>query len=142
MILIAHRGNVSGASPMENTEEHISAALRAGFDAEVDVWFQDGWYLGHDKPQYPTGSAFLRTPGLWVHCKNYAALQRALDCGLHCFYHTDEDYALTSGGFIWAYPGMPGGARTICVMPEPNQPINNFSGVCSDYVKQYTTHSV
>lgn len=142
MILIAHRGNVDGASPFENTKRHIVRALRSGFDAEVDVWYQDGWYLGHDRPEHLTDLTFLQTRGLWLHCKNYAALQLALERGLHCFYHASEDYALTSRGYIWAFPGMAGGRKTICVMPEAGQSVKGFSGVCSDHVARYTPDSV
>lgn len=105
-----------------------------GFDVEVDAWYQDGWFLGHDKPIYPVGPLFLGTPGVWVHCKNYAALQHGLEDGLHCFYHTDEDYVLTSRGYIWSYPGQPGGERTICVLPELGQSPQGFAGICSDYM--------
>lgn len=135
MILIAHRGNTDGPSAAENTQAHIVKALTAGFDAEIDVWYEGGWYLGHDKPEHWVWFCFLQTPGLWLHCKNYAALQRAVDGGLHCFYHTDEDYVLTSRQYIWAFPGMPGGERTICVMPEGS--FAGFAGVCSDHVSRY-----
>jgi hypothetical protein len=110
-----------------------------GFEAEVDVWHQDGWYLGHDGPVYPVSYEFLCTPGLWLHCKHYEALQILLrDDRLNCFYHSDEDYVLTTYGYIWAYPGMPGDERTICVMPErTGQKVQGFAGVCSDFVNRY-----
>jgi hypothetical protein len=138
MILIAHRGNVDGPSNKENTPSYIFRALEMGFDVEVDVWYRCGWYLGHDDPTYRVDLAYLETPGLWLHCKNYHALQGSLYAGLHCFYHTDEDYVLTSRGFIWTFPGMPGGDRTICVLPEKNkQETSGFAGVCSDWVGRY-----
>jgi hypothetical protein len=139
MILIAHRGNLQGRLPeRENTPAYIEAAIAAGFDVEVDVWHCGGWYLGHDAPTCATDLIFLRSPKLWVHCKNGSALQRALVEGLHCFYHTAEDFVLTSGGYIWAYPGKHAGPRSICVLPElSHQPVGDCAGVCSDYIAKY-----
>lgn len=137
MILISHRGNTAGPTPRENQPDYIMETAKS-FDVEVDAWYMGGWFLGHDFPQYPVNANFLKDPRLWVHCKNYDALQLGWDLGLHCFYHTDEDYVLTSSGYIWAYPGMPGAAMTICVMPEKTkQNVSGFAGVCSDWVGNY-----
>ena len=39
MILIAHRGNISGIDDArENSPKYISEALNIGYDVEVDVW--------------------------------------------------------------------------------------------------------
>ena len=38
MILIAHRGNVSGPNPeMENNPLYIDRALEKGYDVEIDI---------------------------------------------------------------------------------------------------------
>ena len=40
MKLIAHRGNIDGPNPeRENSPEYIEEALKAGYDVEVDVWY-------------------------------------------------------------------------------------------------------
>jgi len=103
------------------------------------LWYQDGQYLlGHDEPQYPIHPAFLSQKGLWIHCKHYDSFEELSSTSLNFFYHTDEDYVLTSHKYIWAFPGNPGGKNTICVMPENNnQSIDGFAGVCSDYVERY-----
>lgn len=142
MRLIAHRGNIDGpVLEQENSPSYIEAALDAGFDCEVDVWFVDGKYmLGHDEPQYEIRRQFLQLPNLWVHCKNYEAMRELAVIPHLCnfFYHTDEDYVLTSHGYIWAYPGKPGTTKTVCVMPEINNAsIDGYWGVCSDYVGKY-----
>ena len=55
MILISHRGNLSGPSKEENHPEHIIKAAAAGFDVEVDVWvINNDYFLGHDEPRYKT----------------------------------------------------------------------------------------
>ena len=143
MILIAHRGNTNGPNPeRENKPSYILKALEAGFDVEVDVWYMPGgtWMLGHDGPEHSVDFTFLLQTGLWIHCKDYNTLQRMceMDRNLHYFYHTDEDYVLTSRNIIWAYPDRPGSHGTICVMPEwKNSPTEGFMGVCSDYVGEY-----
>ncbi len=56
MKLIAHRGNTQGPNPeRENSPEYIEEALNAGYDVEVDVWYDcatEKFWLGHDEPQY------------------------------------------------------------------------------------------
>ena len=143
MIFISHRGNINGANPeQENSPEYIRYALNLGFDVEIDVWYRDGkWFLGHDYPQYETSYRFLhKTDGLWIHCKDHCTLQKMIEEGnaTNFFYHTNENYVLTSQHFIWAYPGKDAGYKTICVMPEwNNTPIEGFAGVCSDYIENY-----
>ena len=142
MILIAHRGNTEGPNPeYENSPAYIKYALSQGYDVEIDVWYMEGkWILGHDEPQYETDFNFLCLSNLWVHCKHYASLQQMAKVGrgINFFYHTDEDYVLTSQNWIWAYPGMKGGEKTICVLPESlNLSVEGFEGVCSDYVGNY-----
>ena len=142
MILIAHRGNLFGPQPeKENKPEYISAALEKGFDVEIDVWRCDStWALGHDEPQYETELTFISQKGLWIHCKNFDALQTLIDTAsdLNFFYHTNEDYVLTSQNYIWAYPNKLGENRTICVLPEYHNTITEkFDGICSNYVGNY-----
>ena len=62
-----------------------------------------------------------------------------LAMGIHCFYHKSDDYVMTSQGWIWAYPGQPGGKYTIAVHPEKLHPgdVQKFAGVCSDYVEKF-----
>jgi hypothetical protein len=144
MKLIAHRGNTDGPNPdMENRPDYIDSAAAKGFDVEIDVWVVAGEvWLGHDAPQYKVPVQFLyeRAAVLWCHAKNLAALQFLLKIGLHTFSHDNDDYILTSKGCIWAYPGKPITAETICVMPERAsyslEELMNCRGVCSDLVSQ------
>ena len=144
MILIAHRGNIDGPdSKRENSPEYIKDALNRGFDVEIDVWYHNNrWYLGHDKPQYEVCVQWLKKEArLWVHCKDYKTLDKIMELRPHAinfFYHTNENYVLTSQGFIWAFPDKPGGNNTICVMPElNNSSTDGFCGICSDYIGDY-----
>mgnify|MGYP003336226375 CR=1 FL=1 len=57
------------------------------------------------------------------------------------FWHQEDDFTLTSEGYIWTYPGKELSENSICVMPERNMApdaLVNFNqncyGVCSDYV--------
>src|SRR5574338_177322 len=110
-ILIAHRGNMDGPNPeKENHPDYIMAAVKAGFDVEIDVWFIDGKFiLGHDKPQYEIEEKFLHNGSFWQHAKNVEALDELVEMDLfadvNCFYHNTDDCVLTSHGFLWTYPG-------------------------------------
>lgn len=143
MRYIAHRGNLIGPCPdLENRPEYIMNALDLGFDCECDVWWHnDGWWLGHDAPQYQIGGEFLTHGGLWIHAKNVEALDRLKRfVNLNYFWHDTDDYTLTSLGFIWAYPGSTLTSETVCVMPElakppykPEEKARTWA-ICSDYI--------
>ncbi len=143
MLLISHRGNISGANPVdENKPEYIMKALQMGYDVEVDVWLLvDGWFLGHDEPEHQISESFLLKSGLWCHAKNLDALEGLLALGVNCFWHESDKYTVTSNGFIWTYPGLPLVEKSICVMPENFAEkfvdLSRCYGICSDQVELY-----
>lgn len=144
MRLIAHRGLITGPDrKLENHPLQISKAIELGFDCEIDVHLIDNnLYLGHDEPEYLVDEYWLRTPGLWIHCKNVQALMffnQHKNWNYTYFWHQEDDYTLTSNGYIWTYPKKELGEKSICLMPEWHDPefknINfNCFGICSDYV--------
>jgi glycerophosphoryl diester phosphodiesterase len=137
MILIAHRGNTNGPNTkLENSPEYISKALREGFHVEIDVWFKDGkWFLGHDGPDYEIEVTFLKQSGLWCHCKNLEALVELRKLHVHCFYHEDDNYTLTSKGIVWGHYKSPPPPHGIYVMKDKDlKHYPDCLGVCSDYV--------
>lgn len=146
MMLISHRGNINGKLPQrENSPDYIDEAIESGYLVEVDLWcIGDSLYLGHDEPQYETNFEWLqeRSNWLWLHCKNREALEFTINNRLHCFWHQDDDYTITSNGYVWAYPGKhQAGKNTILVMPEIDWPVDLIHqlpcfGVCSDFVGQ------
>lgn len=141
MILISHRGNTDGKRrELENSPTYIKRALHHGYDVEIDVWYLDGWWLGHDEPQYKVDMNFLEDSRFWIHCKNLQALTYLQPTKLNYFWHEEDRYTLTSHGYIWAYPNQMAiaGGNTIAVMPEiDNTDINLFSGICSDNIVKY-----
>jgi hypothetical protein len=142
MKLIAHRGNVHGPNiNRENQPDYIKDALTDGYDVEIDVWFlENKWYLGHDGPQYKVKYDFLTLDGLWLHAKNGDAFYHLLqDCYCNVFWHTDEDWVLTSKNDIWTYPNKFLYPNSICVLPELgyNGDIKNCKGICSDFISRY-----
>lgn len=144
MKLIAHRGLTKGPNKsLENQPYQIQSSIERGYDCEVDLWvFEDRLYLGHDGPQYNITEHFLKQSGLWIHCKNLAAMEFCGDdIKLNYFWHENDSYTLTSKGFIWAYPGKALTKFSIMVLPEWNDPellmvksVDCF-GVCTDYVE-------
>ena len=137
MRLIAHRGNLYGPDPThENMPKIIRQVIQMDFDAEIDVWLvDDQWYLGHDNPQHEINFSFLRHEALWCHAKNLAALDTMLKDGkIHCFWHQEDDFTVTSRGIIWAYPGMDITSNAVAVMPADATSIIGAYGICCDNV--------
>lgn len=143
MILISHRGNISGRIvEAENRPDYIEHAIICGYDVEVDVWFIEGsLWLGHDQPQYKIEQGWFdhRADKLWIHCKNVGAVEwfNTMD-GFNYFWHQEDTLTLTSKNFIWAYPGKQPIKSSIAVMPEfYNEDVSNCLGVCSDIIRIY-----
>ena len=145
MILISHRGNISGPNPeQENHPEYIVETLKQGYDVEIDVWFKDNKFmLGHDEPQYefPFELIDQAYPKLWIHCKNIDALSKLNELDpngskVNYFWHENDLGVLTSKSYIWSTNLINNG---ILVMPElfDKQPIETTIGICSDYIKNY-----
>jgi len=101
---IAHRGNSKGKSSFENHPDYLLGASEHYF-VEVDVWFTKGEYsLGHDKPQFKVSPDFLKNEKFFCHAKNIAAFHQMLEDNIHCFWHQEDEVALTSKGYVWKYP--------------------------------------
>ena len=142
-IVIAHRGNISGPDPdQENKPDYVLEAIDAGYNVEIDVWYTEsnnGWFLGHDKPQYRVDTDFLKMPEVWCHAKNINTLHKLKEINAHCFYHERDAATLTSEGYIWTYPLEKLTRISICVMPELQriQTLNICAGVCTDYAYSF-----
>ena len=141
MILISHRGNINGPNlQRENEPLYIMEALEKGFDVEIDVWWkEDGFYLGHDEPQYKVKREFLQNRKLWCHAKNIDAFYQMVDDEkIHCFSHDKDEVALTTKGYFWSSFENQMTNRSICVMPPDSRDLpKDIAGVCSDYVGVY-----
>lgn len=139
MIFISHRGNINGPIPdKENNPLYIASALNLGFDVEVDVHFENGtFFLGHDEPVYATSEKFLKNKHLWCHAKTLNAMLALKEIGANYFYHTDEDYILTSNEKIWTTILAPHSIFVSSELSElpPYWPSMDLAGVCSDYVE-------
>ncbi len=140
MYLIAHRGNTNGIrKEMENSPEYINEAIKKGFDVEVDVRFENKhFFLGHDINQYEIDAKFLLNKKIWCHAKTTEALEALEKINAHYFWHEEDDYTLTSRGYIWTYPGKELLPNSICVLPEKfDYKDFNCKGVCSDYIENF-----
>jgi hypothetical protein len=147
---ISHRGNLTGSDlSLENDPKQIELVINLGFECEIDVWVnqrRNKIYLGHDKPVHEIKIDWLEylSNSLWIHCKNYEAIDRFIGTDLNYFYHSTDDYTITSKGYIWAYPGKCSSAQFIEVLPEiskdsnkSNLEILSQTGVCSDFIQIY-----
>lgn len=140
MKVISHRGNLNGSNPLtENSISAINIALHKNFDVEIDVWFKNGkWYLGHDKPTYQINKSFLENDKLWCHAKNLDALNLMLkNKKIHCFWHQNDDFALTSKNYIWTYPNKKTVNNSIIVLIKKQKITKKIFGICTDYPLLY-----
>jgi len=143
MILISHRGNISGPDPeRENSPEYIIEALNLGVDVEIDLWsYNNKLFLGHDNAKYEIDKSFIENNKnkLWIHCKNLEALyvcQFILN-GVHYFWHQNDDYTLTSKNIFWTFPGKDLTPNSVIVNLKKIKEENVYSkiyGICSDYL--------
>ena len=140
MIFISHRGNTNGINKkFENNPAYIKSAINNGYNVEIDVWYKDAFFLGHDKPQFKVSHKFLENKKFWCHAKNLEALEKLQKIKTKYYWHQEDDYALTSNGYIWTYPGKKLSKKSICVLPELNEKklTKSISGICSDYIEKY-----
>ncbi len=148
MKFIAHRGNTFGRSiELENSPKYIQKALSEGYDVEIDVWYVDGkFYLGHDHPQYEVGSAILMDGRMWCHAKNAEAFAEMQNISnIHCFWHQEDDYTLTSRGIVWTYPNKKIIKNSVIVLKDADKLPNGYElrnclvGICSNFVSTLET---
>lgn len=138
MLKIAHRGNIMGPSYKENQPSYVLDTIDLGYDVEIDLWMISGFlWLGHNGPQYLIQDQFLIDNGskLWIHCKNLDALDY-LNTNykqLNYFWHQEDDFTLTSQGYIWTYPGKETTSLSIIVDLDGKTEYNCYA-ICSDYV--------
>lgn len=141
MIKIAHRGNLYGPNEhSENNPVDIINSISKGFDVEIDIRMSsDGIYLGHDKPDHEIDETFIEDilPHTWFHCKNIEALGYFANNlpEAKFFWHQEDDYTLTSNGYIWTYPGKTITNKSIIVI-QNKMDLGIFKdayGVCTQY---------
>ncbi len=145
MFLIAHRGNFEGPCPeYENCPKYLLEGLVTNnvFHMEIDVWKKNGQlYLGHNAPNYKVNDDFIVNSRFWCHAKNLEAFEHMLNRPLvHCFWHQEDDFVLTSRGYIWTYPGKTLTSKSIYVMPEQcgfEELPFEIAGICSDFINNY-----
>ena len=146
MRLISHRGNLTGPrSNLENQPSYVSNAIIQGFDVEIDFWLDSNrLYLGHDSPIYEIKASFLDAycDNLWIHCKNLKALEYLHDSNFNYFWQQQDDFSLTSQGYIWTYPEkqVVGQSVIVCLNKKNTKKIIEEKvayGICSDYVGVY-----
>lgn len=153
MKYIAHRGLIDGPNKeLENRPEQIKTVLEMGYDCEIDLWrIGQKWFLGHDEPQYEVDEEFVKMSGLWIHCKNLAALyilSTSTDHLYTFFWHQNDDFTLTSDGYIWTYPDKDLSNISIAVMPELFPKYWEYikqveiAGVCTDYITKFVEETV
>ena len=140
MKYISHRGFVEGYdASLENNPEQILYLINKDIDIEIDIRIhKERFYLGHDEPLYEVSQEFIENDKLWCHAKTFTALEYLSKTSCHYFWHQNDDYTLTSNGYIWVYPGKPLINNSVAVKPENyDLDYSNCYAICTDYVKKY-----
>jgi hypothetical protein len=147
MILISHRGNINGIiKERENHPDYLKQALSLGYNIELDVWLKNGqWFLGHEQPNFPIKESFfteIDSGKAWYHAKNVEALGYLRQKpNLHSYWHQEDNYALTSRGYIWVHCFNGELLKnSICILPEvrkSNEGLKGCAGICSDFIENY-----
>jgi len=142
MLIISHRGNLEGENiNTENSPSQIEAAINFGYDVEIDLWLIDNdFMLGHDKPEHQISLDWLvlNEKFLWVHCKNFEAIDYLSknQINLNYFFHDSDDLTLTSRNFMWIYPKKTYSNNSVIVCKDDNEFKNYLKnpplGVCTD----------
>lgn len=142
MLIISHRGNLEGENEStENSPSQIETAINFGYDVEIDLWLIDNdFMLGHDKPEHPISLDWLvsNEKFLWVHCKNFEAIDYLSKnkINLNYFFHDSDDLTLTSRNFMWIYPKKIYSNNSIIVCKDDDEFKNYLKkpplGVCTD----------
>lgn len=142
MIKIAHRGHFNGPNEFsENNPTDLIAAIASGFDIEVDIRMNNfGIFLGHDEMKHEIDEDFIKDikDHAWFHCKNIAALGYFTNVmpDAKFFWHENDEYTLTSNGYIWTYPEKVFTNKSIVVV-KGKVDLGIYEGaygVCSDYL--------
>jgi len=140
MLYISHRGYIEGPdTKLENNPENLSKLISKNIHIEVDVrYYKKSFYLGHDEPKYKIDKKFLEQANLWCHAKDFQTLDKIRSVKCHYFCHQNDDYTLTSKGYIWVYPGKTLIKNCIAVLPENyDQDLSKCYGMCTDNIKNY-----
>lgn len=159
MILISHRGNISGKNyKRENSQDYIQEALDAGYHVEMDILHHGGEFLhGHEwggtKGNVDPHFLSVNCQKLLIHCKDRESV---LFCAasnlspLNYFYHDRDDFAISS--YMWliahskvadliAFNNDKNLDGSICMLPEKfgisKDVLKNCAGVCSDIISFY-----
>lgn len=145
---ICHRGNLSQkVLEDENKPDILDQRINEGYHIELDVWVKDDkYFLGHDRPETKIEWSWLmkHLSQKYIHCKDGATLEHMIlrsgqeGFNPNLFYHTVEDYAITTRGSIIVLPGKKLLTGSINMMPElaseqrPLEERRKALAVCSD----------
>lgn len=136
MKIISHRGNIDGPNILENSPQLLLSTINRGFEIEVDIrLINNNWYLGHDEPKYLVDQSFIDQikDNSWFHCKNLQALEKLNKDIYRFFWHQNDDFTLTSNGYIWTYPQKEVTPKSIIVDLNLENKYKNIYAICTDY---------
>lgn len=146
-MIISHRCNLNGVEKnKENNPKYLNEYIEKypKLFFEIDVWKVDNTlYFGHDEPRYKVSFKYMKNlNNVIFHVKNLECLiflSNYTNC--HYFFHKNDDYTLTSKGFIW--PNIKNGSNPFlndkkCIfLSFSKNKIKHFYHICTDYPLLY-----
>jgi len=151
MKLISHRGNIIRPEPeFENRIWFIQQAIDQGYDVEIDVRLIDNsLFLGHDSPEHFVDIDWLlfRTKSLWIHTKNFEALNLLITYPIRVFYHQLEKHTVIGNTKnIWSHDITEASDKSIIpligledIEKHKDLDVSKYFGVCSDYIEHFNS---
>ena len=143
-LIVHHRGNSLSNLTVENNPIDLKKLVHAGHYIELDVWTRgEKIFVGHDRPDVEVTYDWLLKVAdrAFIHCKDgitFSRLKRwfgARGIATNLFYHTHEDYALSTGGWVITYPGKQTFKEFLSMMPESAGRVPSgeaCAAICSD----------
>jgi hypothetical protein len=144
--LISHRGNINGVNTeRENEQTYLQEAIEAGYDVELDIRrLNHTLWFGHDGPTHMASMAWLLNykNNLWIHTKNFDAMDFLIEHNFRVFYHQIEDHVVIGNTrIIWSRAISEASTRSmipLLSMDDINQvdiKSLNVYAICSDFVQ-------
>lgn len=158
MLLISHRGNISGRDfERENSPSYLEEAIEKGYTVEMDMIHYDGaFFHGHEiggrKAKVDPNFLSKFSQKLLIHCKDRESVLFCVQhlSPLNYFFHDRDDFTLSSYMWLISHSKVLDSLAfkddcfvdgSVCMLPEKyglsKKSLKNCAGICSDIISFY-----
>ena len=129
---------IDGGKVISFTRENKGLSYGAYSDAFLKFKDSYDYFVFIEDDLVTVKKDYLKNENFWCHAKNLNALHWMLQEEILCFWHQEDDYTMTSNGFIWTYPLKDVTEKSIIVCKTLEDTLKyskmNVYGICSDHV--------